>query len=659
VRRPYGTWPSPLSATSISAHGIRLSSVALTGGFAYWLEGRPAEGGRNVLVERSPDGVVRDATPAGFNVRTRVHEYGGGAYVLDGPTLYFANFADQRLYVSDLDTSGDVPVAPRPLTPDAAYCYADASIDRPRRRLVCVREDHTVPDREAVTTLVAVAMDGGGVEVLASGEDFYSTPRISPDGRRLCWLSWRHPRMPWDGTELWVAEVREDGSLGPAIRVAGGATESIYQPGWLADGRVVFSSDRDGWWRLYIVPPPFDPGAVAPLLRVAPAETEFGRPQWLLGTACWAQAGGNRLVVSFTSKGRWSLGVVALDTGALTPVAPDLQPQDWLATTPSLAVLVAGSADASTAVVALDLDSGATSVLRPGAPAELESRSISVPEAVEFPTTGGRTAHAFYYPPRHRDHIGLDGELPPLIVIGHGGPIAAADATFDRRIQFWTSRGFAVVDVNYGGSTGFGTEYRRRLNGQWGIVDVEDVINAARFVVATGRADPRRLAIRGGSAGGFTALAAMTQQPDFFGAGASYYGVSDLEALAHDSHKFESRSLDILVGPYPAARDEYVRRSPIHAVDRLACPLIVFQGLDDKVVPPNQSEMMVEALTKKGRPVAYLAFEGEQHGFRRAETIVRSLEAELYFYGAVFGFEPADRIEPVPIVNADALPTRR
>jgi dipeptidyl aminopeptidase/acylaminoacyl peptidase len=365
------------------------------------------------------------------------------------------------------------------------------------------------------------------------------------------------------------------------------------------------------------------------------------------------------LVVSFTSKGRWSLGVVALDTGALTPVAPDLQPQDWLATTPSLAVLVAGSADASTAVVALDLDSGATSVLRPGAPAELESRSISVPEAVEFPTTGGRTAHAFYYPPRHRDHIGLDGELPPLIVIGHGGPIAAADATFDRRIQFWTSRGFAVVDVNYGGSTGFGTEYRRRLNGQWGIVDVEDVINAARFVVATGRADPRRLAIRGGSAGGFTALAAMTQQPDFFGAGASYYGVSDLEALAHDSHKFESRSLDILVGPYPAARDEYVRRSPIHAVDRLACPLIVFQGLDDKVVPPNQSEMMVEALTKKGRPVAYLAFEGEQHGFRRAETIVRSLEAELYFYGAVFGFEPADRIEPVPIVNADALPTRR
>jgi len=321
--------------------------------------------------------------------------------------------------------------------------------------------------------------------------------------------------------------------------------------------------------------------------------------------------------------------------------------------------MVAGSAHASAAVVALDLDSGVASVLRPGDPVKLDAGFVSVPEAVEFPTAGGRTAHAFYYPPRHPDHTGLDGELPPLIVMGHGGPIAAADATFDRRIQFWTSRGFAVVDVNYGGSTGFGTEYRRRLNGQWGIVDVDDLINAARHLVATRRADPRRLGIRGGSAGGYTVLAAMTQQPDFFGAGASYYGISDLEALLRDSHKFEARCLDILVGPYPAARGEYVRRSPIHAVDRLACPLILFQGLEDKVVPPNQSEMMVEALRRKGRPVAYLAFEGEQHGFRRAENIVRSLEAELYFYGAVFGFEPADRIEPVPIANAASLPPRR
>jgi dipeptidyl aminopeptidase/acylaminoacyl peptidase len=655
MRRPYGTWPSPLSAASISAHGTRVSSAAVSGGSAYWIEGRPAEGGRNVLVERSPEGTARDITPAGFNVRTRVHEYGGGAFVLEGRVVYFANFADQRLYVSDLDAP-DSP--PRPLTPEGPYCYADACVDGPRRRLICVREDHSVPGREAVTTLVAIALDDGRVDVLATGEDFYSTPRLSPDGRRLCWLSWRHPRMPWDGSELWTAAIRDDGSLGPAGRVAGGETESIYQPGWLADGRLVFASDRDGWWRLYVARPPFEGTALAAVLRKAPADTEFGRPQWLLGTACWAQAGDDRLVVSYTSKGRWSLGVVSLSAGTLTPIAPDLQPQDWLATTPASVVLVAGSAHAPAAVVELDLGSGTVSTLRAGTSAALDPLCISEPQAVEFPTTGGRTAHAFYYPPRHAEYIGLDGELPPLIVSGHGGPIAAADATFDRRIQFWTTRGFAVVDVNYGGSTGFGTEYRRRLNGQWGIVDVDDLINAARHLVATGRADPRRLAIRGGSAGGYTVLAAMTQQPEFFGAGASYYGISDLEALLHDSHKFESRCLDILVGPYPAARDEYIRRSPIHAVDRLACPLILFQGLEDKVVPPNQSEMMVEALKKKGRPVAYLAFEGEQHGFRRAENIVRSLEAELYFYGAVFGFNPADRIEPVEIANAAALPTR-
>ena len=655
MTRPYGSWPSPLTAASISAHGTRVSSVAVDGGFVYWLEGRPAEGGRSVLVERSPAGTARDVTPAGFNVRTRVQEYGGGAYVVHARRVYFANFADQRLYVSDLDAS-EAP--PRPLTPDASYCYADACIDPSRHRLICVREDHTVPGREAVTTLVAVPMDGSRVEVLASGEDFYSTPRLSPDGRRLCWLSWRHPRMPWDGTELWTAAVHDDGSLGPATLVAGGETESIYQPGWLADGRLAFVSDRDGWWRLYAASPPYDGTAAAPLLRAAPEETEFGRPQWVLGTACWAQTGDQRLVVSYTSKGRWALGVVALDAGTLTPIAPDLQPQDWLATAPGFVVLVAGSAHAPAAVVAVDVASGTVSTLRPGTPAELDHRFISVPEAIEFETAGGRTAHAFYYAPRHLEHTGPAGELPPLIVIGHGGPIAAADATFDRKIQFWTSRGFAVVDVNYGGSTGFGTAYRRRLNGQWGIVAVDDLINAARHLVDTGRADPRRLAIRGGSAGGFTVLAAMTQQPDFFGAGASYYGVSDLEALAHDSHKFESRCLDILVGPYPAARDEYIRRSPIHSVDRLACPLILFQGLEDKVVPPNQSEMMVEALTKKGMPVAYLAFEGEQHGFRRAENIIRSLEAELYFYGAVFGFEPADRIEPVSIANADALPAR-
>jgi dipeptidyl aminopeptidase/acylaminoacyl peptidase len=648
VEAPYGTWPSPITAALVAAQGVRLSSVSLDGDAIYWVEGRPHEAGRNVLVRRARDGTTHDVTPAGFNTRSRVHEYGGGAYLPDGPRVYFVNFDDQRVYALDLEDRK----APAPLTPEGAFCYGDFTLDRARRRLICVREDHTVPGREAVTTLVGIPLDGGAMDVLASGEDFYSTPRIGPDGNSLCWLSWRHPRMPWDGTELWVANIGS-GGVGPATLVAGGAEESIYQPGWLPDRSLLFASDRDGWWRLYRAAAPF--ATVSPLLQTPPPDTEFGRPQWILGTATWASAGADCLVVSFTANGRWHLGRVDPATGVLTPIAPDLQPDEWLAASPSQVVLVAGQSRAADAVVAVPLDGGEARVLKRASDVALEPASVSVAEPIEFPTASGQ-AHAFYYAPRNGSCRAPEAERPPLIVIGHGGPIAAADPTFDLKIQFWTSRGFAVVDVNYGGSTGFGRDYRRRLNGQWGIVDVEDLIDAARHLAAAGLADGRRLAIRGGSAGGYTVLAALTQHPDVFAAGASYYGVSDLEALIADSHKFEARCLDILVGPYPAMRDEYRRRSPIHAVDRLACPLILFQGLEDKVVPPNQSEMMAEALRVKGVPVAYLAFEGEQHGFRRAETIIRSLEAELWFYGAVFGFTPSDRIEPPQIENAHRLP---
>ena len=623
----------------------------MDGDAVYWIEGRPAEGGRNVLV-RSVAGAARDVTPAGFNSRSRVHEYGGGSYLVDGSRVYFVNFSDQRVYALDRE---DQPV-PAPLTPDGAFCHGDFALDRSQRRLICIREDHTEAGREAATTLVGVPLDGGPVTVLASGEDFYSTPRVSPDGTRLCWLSWRHPRMPWDGTELRMAAITADGTLGEATLVAGGAEESIYQPGWLHDGSLVFASDRDGWWRLYRAAPPFT--TIAPVLRTPPPATEFGRPQWILATATWVGAGPDRLVVSYTSGGRWNLGLVNLSAGTLAPMAPDLQPDEWLAASATQVVLVAGQSTAADVVIALPLDGGAPRTLKRASDLELDPASASVAEAVEFPTANHQRAHAFYYPPRNAAASAPAGEQPPLIVIGHGGPIAAADPTFDLKVQFWTTRGFAVVDVNYGGSTGFGREYRRRLNGQWGIVDVADLIHAARYLVATGRADERRLAIRGGSAGGFTVLAALTQHPEVFTAGASYYGISDLEALISDSHKFEARCLDILVGPYPAMREEYQRRSPIHAVERLSCPLILLQGLEDKVVPPNQSEMMADALRRKRQPVAYLTFEGEQHGFRRADSIIRSLEAELSFYGAVFGFTPADSIAPVPIENADRLPVR-
>ena len=654
---PFGTWPSPITAQVSASQGVRLAAPVADGGDIYWLEARPAEGGRNVVIRFAPGGAMEEATPAGFNVRTRVHEYGGGSYLVHRGTIVFSNFADQRLYRVDRGAKGAAPAAV-PITPEGRWHYADAAMDADRGRLICVREDHTVAGRECVNTLVGVALDGssGAGQVLAEGYDFYSTPRLSPGGRQLAWICWRHPNMPWDGTELWVADVAADGSLANARRVAGGDTESIYQPGWSPGGELLFVSDRDDRWRLYSAgsgrasdrPGPDQIVAVVP---APPPDAEVGRPQWILGTSTWTFTSLTRLVVSYTREGRWFLGCADLDTGAFRELSRAVEPGPYLAPAGPDVILIAGSATALDAVMTFDVDTGASRTLRTVPGTVVDEGYLSAPESVWFPTANGQRAHLFYYAPRNRDCAPVPGERPPLVVISHGGPIAAADSTLDYGVQFWTSRGFAVADVNYGGSTGFGREYRRRLNGQWGIVDVIDCIRATEFLVREGKADPARLIIRGGSAGGFTTLAALTGYPDVFKAGASYFGVSDLEALAHDSHKFEARCLDILVGPYPAEKKVYEERSPIHHVDRLVCPLILLQGLEDKVVPPNQSEMMAGALRRKGRPVAYITFAGEQHGFRKAENIIRSLEAELYFYGAVFGFQPADRIEPVLIEN--------
>lgn len=654
---PYGTWASPLSAADVASGGLRLGAVALDGDAVYWLEGRPAEGGRYALVRHSADGHVTDVTPPDFNVRTRVHEYGGGAYRVVGGGVYAVNFADQRLYrIGDARSGsgegGPRDARPEPLTPVGAWRYADFDRDARRDRLVCVREDHTGAG-EAINTVVAIPLTGPPSEgdVLVSGADFYSTPRVSPDGSAIAWLAWVHPRMPWDGTELWVAAIGASGALERPERVAGGPDESIYQPGWSPDGALYYVSDRTGWWRIYR----WDRATRAhrPVVddRHGLSDAEFGRPQWVFGSATWACAGPATLAVSFTRHGIWRLATIDLTTGALSDLATDLQPHDWLAASATHAVCIAGSAARSDAVVRVDLRSGQVERLRDASSIALDATDVSVAEAFECPTTGGRTTHAFYYPPRNAACAAPPGERPPLVVITHGGPTAATTATFDLHIQYWTTRGFAVADVNYGGSTGYGRAYRERLNGRWGIVDVDDVIAAARFLVEQGKADGDRLVIRGGSAGGYTTLAALTFRPGVFKAGASYYGISDLEALELDTHKFEARYSHSLIGPYPEARDLYRARSPIHALDRLACPLILFQGLEDKVVPPNQSERMADAVRAKGLPVAYLAFAGEQHGFRKAETIVRALEAELYFYGAVFGFTPADPLPPVHIDN--------
>lgn len=633
---PYGSWRSPITSDLIITGTVGLEQVTLDGGDIYWIETRPTEGGRCVIVRRTPDGAVTDCTPAPFNARTRVHEYGGASYLVVQGTIYFANFADQRLYRQD-------PGAPpRSLTAEGDVRYADAVFDARRGRLLCVREAHTTPGRP-VNSIASIDANLGDVRELVVGSDFYAAPRLSPDGQRLAWLAWNHPNMPWDGTKLWVGQLDDAGAIIRTECVAGGPEESIFQPEWSRAGELYFISDRTGWWNLYR----WRAGGIDALARKS---VEFGRPQWLLGLTTYAFESSSRLVCTYTERGTWRLASLNTEQGRLETIDTPYTDIRYLRAGQGQAVFVAGSATEPLAVVHYDLASQHATVLRRSTPVTVDPNYVSLPEAIEFPTEGQQIAHAFFYRPRNRDFVGLPSERPPLLVISHGGPTSATIATLRLETQYWTSRGFAVVDVNYGGSTGYGRAYRERLDGRWGIVDVDDCAHAARYLVSRGEAEERRLAIRGGSAGGYTTLAALTFR-DVFRAGASHYGVSDLEALAADTHKFESRYLDRLVGPYPERQDLYRQRSPIHSVDRLSCPLILFQGLEDKVVPPSQAETMRDALRAKGLPVAYVPFAGEQHGFRRAENIKRALDAELYFYSRVFGFPLAEWVEPVVIDN--------
>ena len=635
---PYGSWKSPITSDLIVAGTIGLGEISLDGENVYWIESRPSEGGRSVIVRRAPNGAIADITPPGFNARTTVHEYGGGAYLVDAGTVYFSNFSDQRLY---RQPPGE---APQPITSTEKMRYADGVIDHRRNLIYCVREDHTEGGRDAINTLVKVNLGGDtSGEVIVSGNDFYSSPRLSPDGNRLAWLTWNHPNLPWDGTELWVGELDETGRIANAESVAGGKDESIFQPEWSPDGVLHFVSDRTGWWTLYRL----SDGGIEPLCE---KEAEFGAPQWVFRMSTYAFESEHRIVCTYCERGNWQLASLETANGKLEPVAVPYTEITSLRAAPGRALFCGGSPTESLSVVCLDFGTRETTVLRRSISVAADKGYLSIPRQVEFPTEQGLTAHAFFYPPINRDYVAPTNERPPLIVISHGGPTSASTTTLKLSIQYWTSRGFGVLDVNYGGSTGYGTEYRRRLNGQWGVVDIDDCARGAGYLVEGGEADADRLIIRGGSAGGYTTLAALTFR-DVFKAGASYYGISDLELLEHDCHKFESRYNYSLIGPYPDRKDLYWERSPIHFTDRLSCPIILFQGLDDKVVPPNQAEIMYEAALKKGLPVAYVPFEGEQHGFRKAENIKRSLDGELYFYSKVFGFELAERVEPVKIEN--------
>ena len=647
MTRGYGSWRSTVTADAIVAGVIGLSQIQLDGDDVYWVEQRPAEQGRNVIVRRRPDGAVDEITPAGFNARTRVHEYGGGAYLVRNGTVWFSNYTDQRLYQQGPGSP------PTPITPERDIRHADFVLDDRRGRLLAVREDHSRgkshdPDEGstwAVNTIVSLDASGKAKEkTLVEGSDFYSSPRLSPSGSHLCWLTWNHPNMPWDGTELWVAEVTDDGGLRAARKVAGGAAESIFQPSWSPDGVLYFTSDRTNWWNLYR----WNGQSVEP---VAELPAELGTTQWVFGSSTYGVESERRIVCQVRSEGVARLAV-------LDPNARRLKELDtpYTAFSPSIearagqAYTIAGSPTEPLSLITVQLDSGRVDVLRRSAELTVDPSYVSVPEAIEFPTEGAVTAHAFFYPPKHPDYDAPVGELPPLIVYVHGGPTSAVSNALDLAVQFWTTRGFAYLVANYGGSSGYGREYRQRLNGEWGVVDVNDCINAARYLVDRGLVDGDRVAITGGSAGGYTVLRTLTST-DFFKAGASHFGISDLEVFHNDTHKFESMYDQTLIGRWPEDRHIYRERSAIHFVDRITAPIILFQGLEDKVVPPNQAKLIVDAMRKKDLPVAYIAFEGEQHGFRIAKNIKRTLEAELYFYSRIFGFELADPVDPVAIEN--------
>lgn len=637
---PYGTWTSPITSDLIAAGGaIRLSATKIIRDSLYWLEGRPAEAGRNVLVCRDGKGVITDVTPANFNVRTRAHEYGGGAFVVGSDAVYFCNDADQRIYRQE---SNAAPIA---ITPPGKRRYADLILDERNNALITVCENHEVAENEAENTLIQINLSTGEVATLASGDDFYSSPRLSQDGKQLAWLSWRHPDMPWDSTELWLGTRGRNGKLSNIKRIAGGNGESIFQPEWSPAGELFFVSDRSGWWNIYRV---HDNETEA----VCPMAAEFGLPQWVFGLSTFAFVDSQRIVSSACILGSWSLGTIDLDEKKFVPIETPFTDIGFVvAQGENIAFCAAGPKEVD-AVIEMDLRTKKPQVIRRASAMSISPQYFSLPETIEFQTSNHQTAFAYFYPPRNPDFQAPQSERPPLIVISHGGPTSATSNALKLGIQYWTSRGFAVLDVNYGGSSSFGRDYRRRLNGRWGIVDIDDCVNGAQHFVDQDRVDGSRLIIRGSSAGGYTTLCALTFR-NCFKAGASYYGVSDLTALAEDTHKFESRYLDRLVGPYPQTKNTYLERSPINYVEKLNSPAIFLQGLEDKVVPPNQAEMMVDALKKKGLPVAYVAFPGEQHGFRRSETLKRALDAELYFYSRVFKFDLPNQIEPVAIYNLD------
>ena len=648
--RPFGSWPSPFPIDLLT-DGVRgLSEVRAAGGLRWWLEGRPDEGGRQALIRREPDGTMTRLSPEGFNVRSRVHEYGGGAYLVAGELTVVSDFTTGRLH--RLVAPGHLEA----LTPERDWRYADAILDGGRGRLIAVRENHE-PDvvaahGECLNDLVSVDLATGAVTQLTGGRDFHAAPRLSPDGSTLAWLEWSHPNMPWDGTELRVARFAPDGSLGGAATIAGSESDWVSQPRWSPDGMLHFAAEPDGWMNLYRWDAATGTSAAA---LSAPLEAEFSGPDWQFGQSTYGFLPDGSIVAVATSAGRDRLYRIERAGGEPIPIDMPHTVIDSLATDGWSIVLRGASPVSALEIAELDLASHTLSVHRRTSDRVYAAADVSVGQPVAFPTTDGRTAFGIFYPPTSASVAAPDDERPPLVVTSHGGPTSNAVAGLTLTIQLFTSRGIAVLDVDYGGSTGYGRAYRKRLEGTWGVVDLDDCVNGAAWLAEQGLVDRERMAIRGGSASGYTTLCAITFR-NVFRAGVSYFGIGNLESFVGDTHKFESHYVLGLVGPYPERRDLYRERSPIHFADRIRVPALILQGLDDRVVPPAEAEGIIASLREHRVAHAYLAFEGEDHGFRQAANIIRAFEAELSFYGQVFGFEPADAIEPLELVRFDDIP---
>ena len=638
---PYGAWESHITTELIVSESISLGDVLLSDGNVFWQEMRPLEGGRYTIMHQSEDGTKHEILPKSYNARTRVHEYGGGAFLVDKCEVYFSNFSDQQIYKTTLTGTEASQV-----TYDSTFRFADGVIDSQNHRIIYVAEKHD-GKTEPVNCLVSVNLTNAGeINTIASGADFYSSPVISPNGENLAWIQWNHPNMPWDSTELHIADLEENGIRNS--RKILGQGESICHPLWSPQGVLHYVSDISGWWNIY----KYENGMSH---NLTPYDAEFTQAQWGLGVRFYDFIDDGQILCSYNTLGFWKIGLLDTITLKLSDVdiIPDMTEinRSGLKANKGKGLLAAGSADTSHTLYLYQLDSIQKLIkVQESTQNKIESTHFSKPQPVKYMTSDEQECHAFYYPPTNINYEAPKSTKPPLIILSHGGPTGATSTTLNLSIQYWTNRGFAILDVNYRGSTGYGTKYRKALNGNWGVSDVDDCVSGGKYLVSEGLADPGKIAIKGGSAGGFTTLACLAFT-DFFKAGASYYGVSDLTALAEETHKFESRYLDSMVGKYPEEIQKYIERSPINHTDNLSCPVILFQGLEDKIVLPNQSQKMYSSLKSKGIPVSYLEFEGEQHGFRKSENIQRTLAAELYFYSQIFEFDPFEPIEPINIEN--------